>query len=41
MHFVFGASKNAKTFQLSLIYSGTDLNRVEASRRSAKELKRC
>ena len=38
MHFVFGAPKNAKTFQLSLIYFRTDYTRVEASRHSAKAL---
>jgi len=38
MHFVFGAPKNAKSFQLALIYSGTDYPRVEASRHSAKAL---
>jgi hypothetical protein len=38
MHFVFGAPKNAKTFQLPLIYFRTDLTRVEASRHSAKAL---
>ena len=36
MHFVFGAPKNAKTFQLSLIYFRADLTRVEASRHSAE-----
>ena len=36
MHFVFGAPKNAKTFQLALIYFCADLTRVEASRHSAK-----
>lgn len=38
MHFVFGAPKNAKTFQLSLIHFRTDLTRVEASRHSAEAL---
>ena len=41
MHFVFGAPKNAKTFQLSLIYSGTDFTRAEASRHSAEALLSC
>lgn len=31
MHFVFGAPKNAKTFQLSLINFDTDFTRAEAS----------
>jgi hypothetical protein len=41
MHFVFGAPKNAKTFQLALIYFRTDYTRVEASRHSAKALLSC
>jgi hypothetical protein len=41
MHFVFDAPKNAKTFQLPLIYFNADYTRVEASRHSAKALLSC